>query len=100
MVAQTDAVELPQRPPSVAILHPADGGSVPRDRLMHLRATLDAPGGAPQDGAALVWSIDGKEVGKGADLWVETPETGRHKVTVKTGKGDLAAEASHVFTVK
>ena len=100
VVAQTDAVELPQRPPSVAILHPADGGSVPRDRLMHLRATLDAPGGAPQDGAALVWSIDGKEVGKGADLWVETPETGRHKVTVKTGKGDLAAEASHVFTVK
>lgn len=98
--AETADLELEETPPAVAILYPDPGGRVPADRLMHLRGTVDRVEGASTEDATLIWYIDGKEVGRIADLWVETPGPGEHELRLDAIHRDQRAQAVSRFLVQ
>lgn len=92
--ATSDAIVLPAKAPSVAILYPADGTRVYGDRLIHLWGSASSFAGAQIDAGAAEWFIDDKPVGTGLDLWVESPGKGCHRVRLQVTESDLTAAAT------
>ncbi len=90
--ATSDVVELPQRPPSVAIFYPTAGGRLYGDRQIHLWGSASSHAGRPIDGAE--WFIDGSNVGSGFDLWVDNPGPGRHEVRLLVREAGLEGSAT------
>ena len=97
--ATTEPVALPPRAPAVTVLYPADGTRVFGDRLMHLWGTATSHAGAAIASDAHEWFIDDKAVGRGHDLWVDTPAAGRHTLRLVVHEGALEGVASQGFTV-
>ena len=97
--ATTEVLALPARPPAVAILYPSTSARVYGDRLIHLWGSASSFAGAALDAEAAEWSIDGKGVGKGLDVWVENPGAGRHNVLLRVTEGSLVGEATQAFEV-
>jgi hypothetical protein len=95
----TDAVNLPARPPSVAILYPGTGARVYGDRLIHLRGSASSHAGASLEADAAEWFIDDKPVGRGLDLWIENPGAGRHRVRLQVTEGELTGSTTNDFVV-
>ena len=97
--AVTAALELPQRPLSVVILYPDDSDRVYLERQVHLRGSAAGNRGTVDD-SAFVWSIDGDEVGRGRDIWVDNPGVGTHtlELTVEASNGQ-AGSATTTFAV-
>jgi hypothetical protein len=83
VTAETEAVDLPATPPSVAIVHPEDGQGLRTGTPLHL---WGAPlGQTSTSGAA--WYVDGTEVGTGFDTWIAVPEPGTHSVELRSEDG-------------
>jgi hypothetical protein len=91
--ATSEAVQLPQRPPSVVILYPSAGGRVYGDRQIHLWGSASSHTGRSIDGAAARWYIDGNPVGEGLDVWVDNPGTGRHELALVVEEAGLQGRA-------
>lgn len=72
-------VDVPSRPPQLAVLHPQDGRTYPAGYELRLFASAI---GAPADDA--VWLVDGQKVAQGLDAWTAF-EPGDHKVTIAAG---------------
>jgi hypothetical protein len=97
--ATTNVVELPARPPSVAILHPTPAGRVYADRQMHLWGTATSHAGRRIEADAAEWYIDGTSVAEGFDAWVDTPGAGRHEVALVVREDGLEGRAVAGFEV-
>ena len=85
-----------QQSPSSIRAQPA---RVYADRLMHLWGNATSYAGAAIDPEAVEWFIDDKAVGKGFDLWVETPGVGRHRLRMQVTEGALTGVAGNEFEV-
>jgi hypothetical protein len=96
---ETDEIELPARPPEVTILAPADRAELLSERQMHLLGVASAMDGRHPETEGIVWTIDGKEVGRGPDIWVDTPPAGRHKLELTASLDDQSASAGIGFEV-
>jgi hypothetical protein len=92
VAAETEPVELPERAPGVAILHPGDGQTLQVGAPLHLWGT---PLGTESAGEA-VWYVDGSEVSRGFDAWSAMPAPGRHEIELRS---DTGASASVRITV-
>ena len=83
-------VRIPAVPPTVAILSPVEHLTVEAGRTFRLQAVVTDQGGETRDEADCVWTINGKEVGRGLEAWVPAPKGGDHKLAVtladKAGK--------------
>jgi len=95
----TEPVTLPDKPPAVAILYPADGQQVYPDRLIHLAGSAASHAGTAIDPDSAAWFIDDKPVGTGLDLWVENPGAGRHAVRLQVTADGLTGSASSAIEV-
>lgn len=84
-------VWLPERAPSLAILHPVDRFTYVAGQTVRLWASV---AGARATREEAVWSVDGKEVAHGLDTWVAL-EAGEPSVSVRLG----GAEAQVTVTV-
>lgn len=89
------SVTVPRRAPEVAILAPREGqvffaGS--SMRLWGMATGIDGSG----DRVDATWSVDGKAVGDGLDLYVEAPPAGDHTaelaVSTRAGRGRASVE--------
>lgn len=72
------------------ILSPASGTRVALDPdipLQHQRMLLQAAG-LPQDAVHYVWSLDGKELGRGERVWW-TPRPGQHLIRLEGPDGEI-----------
>ena len=101
--AEVNITVLENQPPDVSILEPSDGDTLSYDVPISLAGSADDPEDGELAGAALVWKVDGEEVGTGADLElsVGTVLPGPHTVTLTaTDKGSLSATASVDITVE
>lgn len=96
--AVSEALQLPARPPALVIHHPTAGRPVHGDRQIHLWGSACDPRGALADAAA-EWFIDGRSVGQGLDLWVDSPGAGRHELRLVVRAGGLEASAAQSFEV-
>ena len=75
-------IDLPERPPTVAILHPYDKRTLKAGGSMRLHGMATAADGRAIDPEKCVWTIDGKQVGTGLDLFVPAPDPGEHEATL------------------
>lgn len=73
------AVSVPPRAPSIAILHPVDRFTYVAGQTVRLWASVIE---SEARRVEAVWSVDGKEVGRGLDTWV-TLEPGELVVSVR-----------------
>jgi hypothetical protein len=76
-------VQVPERPPEVSILHPADGQTLIAGGTMQLWAAVADSAGGPLEDASIVWFLDGREVADEAEVWLEAPEEGEHEAIVR-----------------
>ena len=75
-------VEVPTRPPEAAILHPAEGQRLYSNRTLHLWAEATDPAGEPLPDWSCRWMLDDREVARGKQAWLTTPEAGEHRATL------------------
>lgn len=97
-VSEPAGIELPERPPEVAILHPADGQTLEAGRTMHLWGAATDAAGIPLPTEACSWRLNDKDVGKGMELWLEAPPAGEHRVTFAAGGPGGEAEVTVCIT--
>jgi hypothetical protein len=91
-------IDVPRRPPQVAILWPAEGRAVRTDGPVRLWGVATAGDGRALQGDDLRWELDGEAVGAGREVWIELADwEGEHRCTLTAVDGDLRAEASVVF---
>jgi hypothetical protein len=98
VVAEPLRVDVPSRPPQVAILSPAQGATVRTDSFVRLWGIATASDGRTLPDRALEWELDGEAVGTGRELWAPLPGwEGEHVCRLRASDGDLQAETSVVF---
>jgi hypothetical protein len=92
------AVDIPGRPPTVAILWPADGATVRTDQPVRLWGTAVTCRGRQAAADDMQWSLDGESVGTGPEVWVSLGDyEGDHEACLRVGDGDQSVVASVVF---
>ena len=93
-------VNVPKRPPIVAILHPLDRLTLQAGRTLRLQGMATEPGGEPSDPERCVWRIDGEEVARGFDAFLAAPDEGNHVVAFTAeGEGGRAEARVRVATL-
>ena len=65
------------RAPDIAILHPRDGYTYQAGQSLRLWGTAVDAEGTPSSGERCTWTLDGKEVGNGFDVWIAAPKAGK-----------------------
>jgi len=92
------AVDIPHRPPTVAILWPVDGATVRTDESVRLWGTATASDGNVLSAKNMEWYLDGEVVGTGPEVWTSLADyDGEHKATLKVCDGDQWTTVSVVF---
>jgi hypothetical protein len=86
VAAETEPIDLPERAPHLAIIHPADGQTLQSDRPLHLWGASSGVKVADEP----VWYVDGDEVGKGFDAWTTMPAPGEHTAELRVPGGPSA----------
>lgn len=91
-------VEIPQRPPTAAILWPAEGATVRTDEPVRLWGVATANNGNALAAEDMHWYLDGEAVGSGSEVWAGLATyDGEHEATLKVRDGDQWAAVSVVF---
>jgi len=96
--ADSRPVRLPQRGPTVSILHPPAGPALIAGQTMRLWAAVTTVTGEPIDPQACRWLLDGKEAARGADAWTTAPKAGEHRCRLIVTDDGGESEASVSFT--
>jgi hypothetical protein len=92
------AVEIPYRPPTVAILWPVEGATVRTDEPVRLWGAATTSDGNILSAENMYWYLDGEAVGTGPEDWASLADyDGEHEAKLKVHDGDQWAEVSVVF---
>ncbi|MAT96326.1 MAG: hypothetical protein CL608_04215 [Anaerolineaceae bacterium] len=97
---ESNTVEIAARPPAVTILYPKQDDLAYDERQLHLWGTADSRAGHELAEEQFVWHINGEEVGRGRDIWVENPGTGEHKIQLSVTDGELEGVAETAVTIQ
>lgn len=87
------AIELPDRAPEVAILHPRQGQTLSVDHAMQLAGSATDTSGMPIGSEALAWTLDGVAAGRGREVWSKAPAEGEHELVLAVRSGGLESKA-------
>jgi hypothetical protein len=98
--AASQPVEIAARPPVVTILYPGRDDLAYDERQLHLWGTADSRSGNHLADEKFIWTINGKEVGRGRDIWVENPGAGTHAVQLSVAEGELVGVAETAVTIQ
>lgn len=72
------SIEIPSKPPSVAILYPKDNSKILAGGGLRLWGSAISSSGNPIEPSFAHWIIDDKEVARGLDVFIKAPEEGEH----------------------
>jgi len=75
-------VEVPGRPPTVALFHPRDQQILRAGGTLRLHGIATSADGKPVDPPHCHWQIDGVSIAAGIDAWVVAPTPGEHHATL------------------
>lgn len=95
--SRTLNVTIPQRAPELSILSPRDGQTLPAGVPMRLWGATAAMDEEPTEDEPATWELDGREVATGLDAFVEAPEPGEHRATLRLRGRGRRAEAEVRF---
>jgi hypothetical protein len=90
-------VELPERAPEVAILHPRNDHTLRAGYAIQVAGNATDSAGYPLPSDRLVWLLDGREIGRGREIWLNAPRSGRHQLTLEVDWQQGRARASVTF---
>ena len=93
-------VELPERAPEVAILHPQNGQRLRAGQAMQVAGNAIDSAGYPLAADRLVWVLNGRVVGRGRELWIDAPRAGRHQLTLEVDWQQGKARAAISFNTE
>ncbi len=93
-------VELPERAPEVAILHPREGQNLRARYAVQVAGNATDSAGYPLPSDRLMWLLDGREIGRGREIWLDAPRAGRHQLTLEVDWQQGRARASVTFTTE
>jgi hypothetical protein len=97
-------VDVPGRPPTVAIFHPKDHQVLRGGGTLRLHGVATSADGKPIDSANCHWLVDGAPVASGVDAWVVAPGPGEHQVKLtaedRFGQGERTATFRTVKTAR
>lgn len=99
-VRESEAVDLPTRPPSAAILHPQEGGWVKPGNVMRFYAVSSSCTGEAIGNEAYKWMLDSGDIGSGREIWVDTPSLGLHEARLLVTDEHGSNEVKVSFEVK
>jgi hypothetical protein len=92
VVSEPVSVSVGELPPEVAILSPRDGEMVVRGGSVRLWGAAMQQDGSPLgDEDTAVWSLDGDQVQRGLDTWLDAPAPGEHTLELTVGESSRAA---------
>jgi hypothetical protein len=94
------SVEVPERGPEVAILHPEEGSVFAAGGTLRVWASVTDQAGTPLANAWCRWVLDGREAAQGPDAWLEAPDPGEHKLTLIVQSGTRQVEQSVSFVCR
>ncbi len=83
---ESKAVQIAPRPPLISILSPQANRPLVAGLPLRLWAAVTTDTGTRLDPEAYQWMVDGKEVGRGVEVWITAPKAGEHDCTL-TVKG-------------
>jgi hypothetical protein len=75
-------IDVPERGPEIAILTPRSGRSYLAGSTMRLWASVTDSAGSHLPDEVGLWLVDGREVGRGTDLWIIAPAPGEHRASL------------------
>lgn len=91
-------VKLPGRAPTISILHPANGSELIAGSPLRLLAAVSTSTGQLIEPKSCVWIVDGKEVGRGLDVWTVAPGRGKHECKLVVEDSGGRSETSVSFS--
>ena len=98
VTSEAIAVDIPQRPPTAAILWPAAGATVRTDEPVRLWGVATSSNGSVLSAEDMHWYLDGEAVGTGPEVWAALADfDGEHEAKLRVRDGDQWAEVSVVF---
>lgn len=98
--AESKPIAIAARPPVVTILYPQRDDLAYDERQLHLWGTAVSRSGHDLADEQFVWTINGKEVGRGRDLWVDNPGAGTHQVQLSVTDGELVGGVETAVTIQ
>lgn len=96
--ALSEVIQLPDRVPSVTIMHPQEDDILAVDAPLRLWGVADV-GGEDLPARAHEWRIDGEVVAEGPDVWVDPPEPGTHEIALEATADDRTVVERVTVTV-
>lgn len=92
-------LKIPDRPAGVSILFPNDQSTIPLSVPLHLWGAIVSRSAHEHGPDDFVWHLNGKEVGRGRDIWVDNPGVGEHEAKLSINDPAGMSEVSTSFTV-
>lgn len=97
----TEPIDLPARPPVIAIMHPHDGDTLFAGQPLRLWGSVSTGNACRIDDRGCRWMLDGHEVAHGVEAWITTPDKeGEHRCALIVDDEGHRAEATASFFVK
>ena len=90
-------IEVPAQVPDITILHPTLEQPLHEGGTMRLWAATTGYG-PDFEGDRYIWSVDGREVGRGLEAWTIAPAAGSHECTLRCSGNGWRAERTTQFT--
>jgi hypothetical protein len=91
------ALTIPKRAPAISILAPGADETLVAGNPIRLYGAATNDNDAPVADKDATWSIDGKIVGRGLDIFVAAPAAGTHELTLSVKDGSKKGEHSIKF---
>jgi hypothetical protein len=82
ITSATINVEVPGRPPTVALFHPRDHQILKAGSTLRLHGIATSADRKPVDPTNCKWFVDSAEVASGIDAWIVAPSPGKHQVAL------------------
>lgn len=98
--AVSGVVQVPHKPPTVAMLSPAEGARIRVGGVLRLWGAATDEQGKPLPDVSCEWLIDGQPVETGSDLIIAAPAPGRRQITLRSGDAHGTAEVSRDIWVE
>ena len=90
-------LDIPARPPVVAVLHPLDRQTLRTGHVVRLHGLATSANGEPVAPDRCRWLLDGEDVGAGLDIWITAPAPAEHQLTLVAEDGFGRGERTVVF---